>query len=94
MIGFRQQSIHLREKSIVSPTERSKTHMRFLASREGLTLFDEDDVCAGLSNSVAACLNCYLSAAVLLKPRRFIDSKHDIHILDRRAGSSLPAPDK
>ena len=29
------------------------------ARRRGYTFFDEDDACAGLWNSVAACLNCY-----------------------------------
>ena len=48
MFSYRQQYIHLREKSIVSPTEKSKKLLLFLVRREGLTLFDEDDVCAGL----------------------------------------------
>ena len=30
------------------------------ARREGLTLFDEDDVCAGLWGRGAACLNYYV----------------------------------
>ena len=50
ILRFRQQNIHLREKSIVSPTERSsKGGMPplLIARREGLALFDEDDVCAG-----------------------------------------------
>ena len=44
---FRQQSIHLREKNIAGPPERSAMHMHCLARREGTAFFDEDDVCAG-----------------------------------------------
>ena len=44
-IYFRQQIIHLREKNIVGPTEKSKTRKRFLVRREGPAFFDEDDVC-------------------------------------------------
>ena len=44
-IYFRQQIIHLREKNIAGPTEKSKTRKRFLVRREGPAFFDEDDVC-------------------------------------------------
>ena len=44
---FQAQSIHLREKYIVGPTERSKKRELFSARREGPAFFDEDDVCAG-----------------------------------------------
>ena len=47
MLRSLQQSIYLREKGIVGPTERSKMRMHFLAHRAGPTFFDEDDVCAG-----------------------------------------------
>ena len=40
------QSIHLREKNIVGPTERSKNAKHFSSSKEGPAFFDEDDVCA------------------------------------------------
>ena len=45
---FRQQSIHLREKNIAGPTERSSkggTPPLLIARREGPAFFDEDDVC-------------------------------------------------
>ncbi len=58
MLRYRSQSIHLREKNIAGPTERSAMHMHCLARREGPAFFDEDDVCDGLWNSVAARLNC------------------------------------
>ena len=46
---YRQQSIHLREKNIVSPTEISiDAHASIKIAGKGLTFFDEDDVCAGL----------------------------------------------
>ena len=44
-IYVRQQIIHLREKNIAGPTEKSKTRKRFLVRREGPAFFDEDDVC-------------------------------------------------
>ena len=44
-IYFRQQIIHLREKNIAGPTEKSKTRKRFLVRRGGPAFFDEDDVC-------------------------------------------------
>jgi hypothetical protein len=46
-VMFQAQSIHLREKNIVGPTERSKKRELFSARREGPAFFDEDDVCAG-----------------------------------------------
>ena len=46
-VTFQAQSIHLREKNIVGPTERSKSVSFFTARREGPAFFDEDDVCAG-----------------------------------------------
>ena len=55
------QSIHLREKNIVGPTERPKMRKHFLARREGPAFFDEDDVCVGFRNQEAARLN-YLRA--------------------------------
>ena len=58
-VRYRQQSIHLREKNIVGPTERSKKRELFSARREGPAFFDEDDVCSGLWNLVAARLNCH-----------------------------------
>jgi hypothetical protein len=45
---FRQQCIHLREKSIACPTEKSKMRKHFLVRRVGQALFDEDDACAGI----------------------------------------------
>ena len=50
-IRFRQQSIHLREKNIVGPTERSKC-FSILSSMKGPAFFDEDDVCAGPGTSL------------------------------------------
>jgi len=40
------QSIHLREKNIAGPTEKSRMRKRPLVRREGPAFFDEDDVCA------------------------------------------------
>ena len=57
-IYFRQQIIHLREKNIAGPTEKSKTRKRFLVRRGGPAFFDEDDVCSGLRTCGAVCLNC------------------------------------
>ena len=71
-----EQSIHLREKSIVSPTEKSKMRKHLLVRREGLTLFDEDDVCAGFRDSDTARLNCfekYIKSAKL--PDQVINEK-------------------
>ena len=56
--SFPAQSIHLREKNIAGPTERSAMHMHCLARREGPAFFDEDDVCAGFRIFDTACLNC------------------------------------
>ena len=39
----RQQSIHLREKNIAYPTERSQNALHFASSRGGYAFFDEDD---------------------------------------------------
>ena len=55
----KEQSIHLREKNIAGPTERSAMHMHCLARREGPAFFDEDDVCAGFRIFDTACLNCH-----------------------------------
>ena len=55
-----EQSIHLREKQKrVLPCEIKKA-LAFLSLQKGPAFFDEDDVCAGLRNSVAARLNCHL----------------------------------
>ena len=43
--SIRQQIIHLREKNIVGPTERSQHACMLQAHRVGPTFFDEDDVC-------------------------------------------------
>ena len=53
-------SIHLREKSIAGPTERSRNGglPPTQARREGPALFDEDDVCAGIWSFAAARLKC------------------------------------
>ena len=49
VVRYRRQSIHLREKNIVSPTEISiDAHASIKIAGKGLTFFDEDDVCAGL----------------------------------------------
>jgi len=66
---IRQQSIHLREKSIAGPTERSRSGglPPAQARREGLALFDEDDVCAGMLSFAAAvqtgCIHSSLSGS-------------------------------
>ena len=41
------QSIHLREKNIAGPTEKSQMRKHLLVHREGPAFFDEDDLCAG-----------------------------------------------
>ena len=54
-VRFRQQSIHLREKNIADPTERSsKGGMPplLIARREGPAFFDEDDLCAASETSM------------------------------------------
>ena len=42
---------------IVSPTEKSKMRKHLLIRREGLTLFDEDNVCDGYWDPDTAHLN-------------------------------------
>ena len=63
---IRQQSIHLREKSIAGPTERSRASPP-AKLEEGLALFDEDDVCAGMLSFAAAvqtgCIHSSLSGS-------------------------------
>ncbi len=61
------QSIHLREKNIVGPTERSKNAKHFSSSKEGPAFFDEDDVCV-----VSQTLN---SLSELLLPLALIRKK-------------------
>ena len=64
-----EQIIHLREKNIAGPTERSRRRLAaYASSREGPAFFDEDDVCAGNRNFVTACLNRY--AAAIRRPLR------------------------
>jgi len=50
-------SFFVRKALWVRPRDQ-ETRERFSARREGLTLFDEDDVCAGFWDFRAACLNC------------------------------------
>ena len=53
-------SIHLREKNIAGPTERSSRWLAaYSSSMEGPAFFDEDDVCAGNRSFATACLNRY-----------------------------------
>ncbi len=53
-------NIHLREKSIAGPTERSRNGglPPAQARREGPALFDEDDAYAGIWSFAAARLKC------------------------------------
>ena len=58
---FRQQSIHLREKNIAGPTERSSkggTPPLLIARREGPAFFDEDDVCCRYMDPGSSLINC------------------------------------
>ena len=58
---FRQQNIHLREKNIAGPTERSsKGGMPplLIARREGPAFFDEDDVCCRILDPGSSLINC------------------------------------
>ncbi len=54
--------IHLREKNIVYPTERSRGGKPpTQAHREGYTFFDEDDAYVVILSLITACLNSYPS---------------------------------
>ena len=57
--------IHLREKNIAGPTERSQNARILQAHREGPAFFDEDGACTGFINPYAVRLNRYVVPLII-----------------------------